>query len=143
MPALRHRPIGYRSQLTSRVFWRMYDARAATLSVGKAKISQWLSRTVKENKDRRNRKIFDLWLACWTQEEIAEEVGCPVGTIKDLLSGDESLVGKVLQNQINQAAAFHVTDFDAPLYNVWKQQEKTNEARHFGNSLVNGKVRPA
>jgi hypothetical protein len=28
------------------------------------------------NKDRRDAKIFDMWMACHTQEEIAEAVGC-------------------------------------------------------------------
>ena len=33
-------------------------------------------------------------------------------------------------------AANHQTDFDAPLYNVWKQQEKTPGSGHYGNSEV-------
>jgi hypothetical protein len=33
-------------------------------------------------------------------------------------------------------AASHLTDFDPPIYNVWKQQEKTAGAGHFGNSEV-------
>jgi hypothetical protein len=31
-------------------------------------------------------------------------------------------------------AASHLTDFDPPLYNVWKQQTKTPGSAHFGNS---------
>ena len=36
----------------------------------------------------------------------------------------------------DQSAATHAADFDTPIYNVWKQQEKTNGASHFGNSEV-------
>jgi hypothetical protein len=36
----------------------------------------------------------------------------------------------------DKAAASHATDFEAPLYNIWKQQEKTKGAKHFGNSEV-------
>jgi hypothetical protein len=31
----------------------------------------------------------------------------------------------VLENQTAKAAASHAIDFDMPIYNVWKQQEKT------------------
>ncbi len=30
----------------------------------------------------------------------------------------------------------HATDFTPPVYNVWKQQEKTTGLSHFGNSEV-------
>jgi hypothetical protein len=35
-----------------------------------------------------------------------------------------------------QSAATHATDFQPPIYNVWKQQTKTNGSNHFGNSEV-------
>lgn len=114
-----------------------YDEIAIALSVGKTKVSSWLSRTVKENKERRDKKIIDMWQACYTQEEIAEVTSEPVGTVKELLgNGERSLVGKVLENQTNQIAANHLTDFDPPIYNIWKQQEKSNGLNHFGNSEV-------
>jgi hypothetical protein len=30
----------------------------------------------------------------------------------------------VLENQNHKAAAEHATDFDPPIYNIWKQQTK-------------------
>ena len=38
----------------------------------------------KDAKEARNRRIFDLWLACWTQQEIADEVGLSQPQIKEL-----------------------------------------------------------
>ena len=38
-------------------------------------IRDWLSRIDKDTKERRNKRILALWLACYTQEEIAEAVG--------------------------------------------------------------------
>ncbi len=32
--------------------------------------------------------------------------------------------------------AEHAADFEVPLYNVWKQQEKTAGASHFGNTEI-------
>ena len=39
-------------------------------------------------------------------------------------------------NKVDQSAAEHATDFTPPIYNIWKQQEKTNGSSHFGNSEV-------
>jgi len=36
----------------------------------------------------------------------------------------------------DQSAAEHATDFEPPIYNVWKQQTKTAGASHFGNSEI-------
>lgn len=36
----------------------------------------------------------------------------------------------------DKAAASHATDFEVPIYNIWKQQEKTKGSSHFGNSVV-------
>ena len=114
-----------------------YERIAAALNVSKSKVSTWLARTVKENKDKRNRKIIDLWMACYTQEEIAEATETPLGTVKRLLGdGDDSLVQKVQGYQTNQAAADHAIDFEPPIYNIWKQQKKTKGSSHFGNSEV-------
>lgn len=32
----------------------------------------------------------------------------------------------------DRAAAEHAVDFDPPIYNVWRQQEKTGGSEHFG-----------
>jgi hypothetical protein len=36
----------------------------------------------------------------------------------------------------DQSAAEHANEFDPPIYNIWKQQEKSNAVSHFGNSEV-------
>jgi hypothetical protein len=41
---------------------------------------------------------------------------------------------KILEH--NQACADHSHEFSRPLYNVWKQQEKSEGSSHFGNSEV-------
>ena len=69
-----------------------YEKIAETRTGGKAKVSECLARSVKDDKERRNRKIFDLWLACHTQEEIAKALRYAVtprltGTTSAALSG--------------------------------------------------------
>ena len=47
----------------------------------------WTSRADKETKDRQRRQVFDMWLACYTQDEIAEAVGWGQKTVNDFLNG--------------------------------------------------------
>jgi len=106
---------------------------AKILSVSERTVRDWLSRIDKDTKEARNRRIFDLWLAGWTQQEIADAVGMKADSLKDIVRdfGDIAEIPKP-----DQSAATHAADFDTPIYNVWKQQEKTNGASHFGNSEV-------
>ncbi|MEI8375888.1 MAG: hypothetical protein WCJ35_23945 [Planctomycetota bacterium] len=60
-----------------------------------------------------------MWLACWTAEEIAEECGCDKATVSRVCCKPEDMP------ECNKPSAVH-TDLDPlPLYNIWKQQEKT------------------
>ena len=84
----------------------------------------------KDSKAARDKRIFDLWLACWTQAEIAAEVSAPQKTVDDVLAKMAGLPDSL------KPAADHLTDFDPPIYNIWKQQEKTAGSSHFGNSEI-------
>ena len=108
---------------------------AKLLAVSDRTVRDWLSRTVKEEKDRRNKTMFEMWLACHTEKEIANETGESSGTIGRLVSSEDFLQ-LVLQNQTKKTAANHATDFKTPIYNVWKQQEKTAGSTHPGNSEI-------
>jgi len=81
----------------------------------------------------RDAKIFDMWMACHTQQEIAEAVGITKETVSEIAGICQK---KFLETESDKAAASHAVDFDPPIYNVWKQQEKTPGSKHFGNSEV-------
>lgn len=106
---------------------------AKVLSVSDRTVRDWLSRMDKDAKESRDRRIFDLWLACWTLEAIAEETGASKSDVDRTISqiGNIAELGKP-----QRAAAEHATDFDPPIYNIWKQQEKTSGSGHYGNSEV-------
>lgn len=106
---------------------------AKILSVSQRVVQDWLSRIDKDAKEARDRRIFDRWLACCTQEEIAEEEGVSVQPVKAVT--DENADLQKHPKSI-RAAAEHATEFDPPIYNIWKQQEKTGGSKHFGNSEV-------
>jgi hypothetical protein len=67
-------------------------------------------------------KIFEMWMACFTQEEIAVAANCKRDVVQ---AQSEKFVETVLQNQNRKADADHATDFAPPIYNIWKWQEKT------------------
>lgn len=102
------------------------------LSVSERTLRGWLSRIDKDTKEARDRRIFDLWLACWTNKEIADEVGLSEPQLSEVAS--KFGIGNLAKTEL--ARAEHATDFTPPIYNIWKQQEKTEGANHFGNSEV-------
>jgi len=81
----------------------------------------------KDAKEARNQRIFDMWMACHTQEEIAETVGVPRRTVGDNF-GEFGNVANLAKTQ--QSAAEHATDFTPPIYNIWKQQTKSEGSGH-------------
>jgi DNA-binding XRE family transcriptional regulator len=99
---------------------------AKVLGVSKQTISAWLSRTIKEEKETKKKKAREMWLACATQEEIAEAVGVSQPTVK---SWEEDFIGSP-----EDGLFINPPGFEPPIYNVWKQQTKTNAVSHFGNS---------
>mgnify|MGYP001571675698 CR=1 FL=1 len=102
---------------------------AKVLSVSEATVSKLLSRTIKEKKDRQNDLIRKLWLACYTNEEIGQAVGETSDAVRMRLKVTE----ESLQREVSSVTP-HSHDFEVPLYNVWKQQCKSNAVGHFGNS---------
>lgn len=106
---------------------------AKILSVSERTVRDWLSRIDKDAKAARDQKIFDLWMACHARDEIAGEVGASAGDVSAVSSEMASLPN---MTKSQQSAAEHATDFDPPIYNVWKQQNKSCELSHFGNSEV-------
>jgi hypothetical protein len=105
---------------------------ARILSVGERTVRGWLSRIDKDAKEQRDRRIFEMWLACYGQQEIADAVGVSQGEVaKSIPSGNVAEL-----NKPDRSAAEHATDFEPPIYNIWKQQTKTAGSSHFGNSEV-------
>lgn len=82
---------------------------------------------------RRNRSIFEQWLACYTQEEIADREGLDHSTVTRIVCEFSDLKNCT---KSDLARAEHATDFDAPLYNIWKQQTKSAGSEHFGKQLT-------
>lgn len=106
---------------------------AKLLSVSESTVRNWLSRIDKDSKEARDRRIFEAWLACETMAEIAERENVDVKTVSNVC-GEIPDLEKFHKSE--KHTALHDADFDPPIYNIWKQQEKTTGSSHFGNSEV-------
>jgi hypothetical protein len=69
---------------------------------------------VKEQRDRTNTRILDMWMACHTNQEIADACGLTEGAIRQR---SEEIVEKFRQNQSTKIT--FSDDFSPPLYNVF------------------------
>jgi predicted DNA-binding transcriptional regulator AlpA len=104
---------------------------AQILSVSLSTVYDWLSRIDKDARDAQTKRIFDAWLRVDTNAAIAQREGLTEEAIRQRTQEfpDVEKLGKP-----EVAYARHAVDFDPPLYNVWKQQEKSSGSEHFGNS---------
>lgn len=121
------------------------------LSVTLQTVQSWLSRIDKDNKEARDVLACSMWMAGYTMEEIAKAVSMKQQSVSVLLQeyqkfglpvkvgdyGDLSGTERIAaMEEAYSQAANHETDFEPPIYNVWKQQKKSDGSSHFGNSEV-------
>jgi len=83
--------------------------------VSERTVADWLSRIDKDAKEARNNRIFDLWMACHTQEEIAERENVAKGPVSEICSEFADLQKT---NKSSKATSEHATDFNPPVYNI-------------------------
>lgn len=97
---------------------------AVILSVDEKTIQRWTTSQRKAIEDETNRRIIDLYLQCYTQEQIAEIVGVPRRTITDKI---ESFGNNGQMSEIAKT-------FTPLLYNIWNMQKQDNAVdSHFGS----------
>lgn len=100
------------------------------LSVSEGSLSSWLSDIDRAEREARKKRTQEMWLACYTAEQIAEALQQNQKTVESdiaefLKSSELKKLGKV---------AFAEDDYHPPLYSVWAFNKKTNDVSHFGNS---------
>ena len=103
---------------------------ADVLSVTPRAVSGYLKDIEDQLKKDRRERIFDLWLACWTQQAIAEEVGVDQDTVSAELQDLRKM--ETLPKSVKSAIQ-HADDFDPKLYSVWNIAKCSNKAKVFGS----------
>jgi DNA methylase len=116
--------------ISLRGFGCTYEDIAATLSVGKPKVTDWLSDIVKAEKKKQEEEIAALWLACQTVDEIADRLDIPRTTVGSKIEVCPDWFLKTNRDK----PLFSEENYQPPLYNVWTFGKKTNNVEHFGNS---------
>ncbi len=93
--------------------------------MSKSTIHNWLSRIDKDSKEARDKRIFEMWMACSTQQEIADVENVSKMEVSRTCNDTAELP------ESYKPAAEHLTDFGIPLYNIWKFKKKSNDvSRH-------------
>ena len=70
-------------------------------------------------------RIFSKWLACHTQEAIAQDVKMQVSHVSEFLRKNSE--------KYQQGDSELFRNFEPKVYTVWNFDKATNEVRHFGN----------
>ena len=99
---------------------------ADDLSVSERTVSRWLSRRIKDLKAERDRQIAEMWLACYTEQEIAKAVGIAERTVPNSVESAKDATWQKLRI----FSEYHDPTWKPPLYDVWKVQNKSNETSH-------------
>ncbi len=102
------------------------------LSITNSTVTSYLTDIDKQLREERKAKIFDMYLAGYTNKEISEEVKQTEMTISEVTT--KIFAG--LEKSYKNLADFQDNDFEVPIYNLWTFAKKTNEVSHYGNSEV-------
>ena len=101
-----------------------YDQISNLLSITLRTAQEYCRDARQDEKKQQQAKAWDLWLECWTQQEIADEVGVPQRTISDWISENAT-------NCIFAKAPDSRQHFD-----VWSFHTANNEGGYFGKNAV-------
>jgi len=90
--------------------------------------SVWIEKDGPHCAMRRPATYEDLWLRCYTAEEIGAEVALSAKQVERELTDISSELKKC------RKVTFSEDGFTPPIYNVWAFGKKTNNTAHFGNT---------
>lgn len=105
---------------------------AAALSVSRRSVQSYLTDVDRQLREERKQRIFDLWLACHTTEEICERVQVGNATVSRETEVCSDVEALPIRNKV--LATFSDSDWTPPLYNVWSYGKSSNSVEHFGKS---------
>lgn len=96
-----------------------------TLSVGERMFERWTKSKREAKEAEIKQKIYDMWLACYTQEEIAQTVGMEQKTISNKIADFSK------NRQMSDITIFR--NFEPQLYSIWNFAKQNNTSTVFGS----------
>ena len=107
---------------------------AKKVSVRKATALEWTKTLRKSEEQELNRKIFDMYLSCYTASGISQSVGIGEQTVRDRiikLSTEKFLGTK--KWKLSKYGDFDEDKTLRPVYNFWRFPKNPNPSKFFGN----------
>lgn len=98
---------------------------AHDLKVDIHKVSSWLKSVLQAEKEEREATIWDMWLSCHTQQEIADATGQARSSVAEIL--------QILSKSCGQQDSDIFRNFEPKIYNIWNFKKLTNASRVFGS----------
>lgn len=98
---------------------------AKSLKVRKEKVGSWLESILDDERKLREAKMWDMWLSCYPQQKIADEVEVSQQTISAFL---QKIQVKFLGNDSG-----NFRNFEPQLYTIWNFSKLTNKTKIFGS----------
>lgn len=105
---------------------------AKILSVAQRTLNSWFTDIDKQYRKERDEKILSMFLACYTQDDIAAAVDLTRSEVAgkiQVLSESADLPKPTIHAQ-----NYELEDDSLPTFTVWSFGSKTNKVGHFGNS---------
>jgi 16S rRNA G966 N2-methylase RsmD len=97
----------------------------SSLSISEKSYKRWTSVKQDQKEEQTKQRIYDMWMSCHTQQEIADVVCVDPGTVS-------RKIADFLQNgQLSFLQEFR--NFEPEVYTTWSFGKATNEVKHFGN----------
>ncbi|MFW9989886.1 MAG: DNA methyltransferase [Candidatus Odinarchaeota archaeon] len=96
-----------------------------TLSISRSTFNTWTRNKREEFEEQQKQRIYDMWLACYKQEDIEKVVNMSHGSV------NEKIASFVNSNSNGDSDIFR--NFESEIYSIWNFGKATNEVRHFGN----------
>jgi len=100
------------------------DEICQTLSISRKTFDRWTAAKQDQKDEQTKQKIYDMWMRCHTQQEIADAVGVSIGGVNGF--AEKFRNGHVSENE-------NFRNFEPQVYTTWNFGKATNEVRHFGN----------
>lgn len=96
-----------------------------TLSISETTFNRWTKNKRQDREKEIKERIFAMWMACHTQQEIADEIGVDVATV------NRKITDFLQNNQMDELQIFR--NFSPELYTLWNFQKLTNKVKVFGS----------
>lgn len=104
------------------------------LSISERSFRDWTQAKRESQEEAVKQSIYDLWMECRTQKEIAEALNLPPKTVSNKIAefgqngsdADLAIFRNFIESEDGEKS-------DRQLYSVWNFPKATNEVKHFGN----------